>query len=74
DMNHFVVLKTVRASGIVICDPAVGERKLSYREASEHFTGVVLELTPTAELKPVKRAPAISLQQLTGAVRGMWRS
>ncbi|MGE8268311.1 MAG: peptidase domain-containing ABC transporter [Stenotrophomonas geniculata] len=74
DMNHFVVLKTVRASGIVICDPAVGERKLSYREASEHFTGVVLELTPTAELKPAKRAPAISLQQLTGAVRGMWRS
>ncbi len=29
DMNHFVVLKAVRRSSVVILDPAVGERMLS---------------------------------------------
>jgi len=49
DMNHFVVLKAVTRKGIVIHDPASGERRLSREEASKHLTGVALELTPTDE-------------------------
>ena len=74
DMNHFVVLKKARSSAIVICDPAVGERTLNYSEVSEHFTGIVLELTPAADFTPQKETPAIGLSQLTGPVRGLWRS
>jgi ATP-binding cassette subfamily B protein RaxB len=47
DMAHFVVLKAYRKNGIVVHDPAAGEKWLSIAEASKHLTGVVLELSPT---------------------------
>lgn len=52
DMNHFVVLKSVSKTHIVIHDPAQGERKMAISEVSKHFTGVALELTPTPQFKP----------------------
>lgn len=39
DLNHFVVLSKVSSNGIVIHDPAVGVRQLSFVEVSPHFTG-----------------------------------
>ena len=74
DLNHFVVLSKVGKGKVTILDPAFGERKLSLAEVSDHFTGVALELTPTAEFKPQKAAPAVSARQLTGPVRGLWRA
>lgn len=74
DLNHFVVLAKVGKSRVTILDPAIGERKLSLAEISDHFTGVALELTPTAEFKPQKAKPAVTVRQLTGPVRGMWRA
>jgi ATP-binding cassette, subfamily B, bacterial CvaB/MchF/RaxB len=74
DLNHFVVLARVGRSKITILDPAVGERKLSLDEVSQHFTGVALELTPSAEFRPQKAAPTISVRQLTGPIRGLWPS
>ncbi|WP_447938972.1 peptidase domain-containing ABC transporter [Pseudoxanthomonas mexicana] len=74
DLNHFVVLAKVGKSRVTILDPAVGERKLSFAEVSDHFTGVALELTPSAEFKPQKATPAVTARQLTGPVRGMWRA
>jgi ATP-binding cassette subfamily B protein RaxB len=47
DMNHFVVLKSVSKRGIVLHDPAIGEKPVSWGEVSKHLTGVALELTPT---------------------------
>jgi ATP-binding cassette, subfamily B, bacterial CvaB/MchF/RaxB len=47
DMNHFVVLKSVKRRGLVLHDPAFGEKFVSWRETSKHLTGVALELTPT---------------------------
>src|SRR3954464_10738620 len=47
DMNHFVVLKAVTRKGIVVHDPAAGEKTYSMNEASNHLTGVALELMPT---------------------------
>ena len=74
DLNHFVVLAKVGKSRVTILDPAIGERKLSLSEVSNHFTGVALELTPTAEFKPQKATPAVTARQLTGPIRGLWRA
>lgn len=71
DLNHFVVLKQAGARHIVIHDPARGERKITLKEASDHFTGVALELTPSADFKPVEARQKISLRKLTGSVRGL---
>jgi ATP-binding cassette subfamily B protein RaxB len=46
---HFVVLKSVSKRSIVILDPAVGERKVSWQEATELFSGVALEFTQSGE-------------------------
>jgi ATP-binding cassette subfamily B protein RaxB len=48
DLSHFVVLKSVNRNGLVLHDPALGEKRVSWNEASKHFTGVALELTPTS--------------------------
>lgn len=74
DLNHFVVLKKVTRRGIVALDPAVGERRMSMDDASRHFTGVALELTPNADFKPEPPAPRLRLSQLTGRVHGLKRS
>ena len=47
DMNHFVVLKEITRKGIVVHDPAVGEKFFSMAEASRHLSGVAVEVTPT---------------------------
>lgn len=47
DMNHFVVVKSATKRGIVINDPAAGQRYLTIAEASKHLTGVALELSPS---------------------------
>lgn len=74
DLNHFVVLAKVGKSTATILDPAVGERRLPLSEVSEHFTGVALELSPTTDFRPQKPAPAVSIRQLTGPVRGLWQA
>lgn len=71
DLNHFVVLKSVGKRGIVIHDPARGLRKLGMKEASDHFTGVALELSPAADFAPVRERQAVSMRALTGRVRGL---
>src|SRR5579863_4193079 len=52
DMNHFVVLKSVRRKGIILHDPAGGEKFCSFAEASNHLSGVALELTPSEGFVP----------------------
>ncbi len=72
DLNHFVVLDKVGRFNVTILDPAFGKRVLSLAELSDHFTGVALELTPSAEFKPHKAMPSVSARQLTGRIRGLW--
>lgn len=74
DLNHFVVLKQASAKGIVIHDPARGVQQLTLAEASKHFTGIALELTPAANFKPQRAREAISLRSLTGEVHGLKRA
>src|SRR3954447_2187683 len=56
DMNHFVVLKAVTVKGIVVHDPAVGEKFFTMAEASRRLTGVALEITPTDAFKHTDRS------------------
>ncbi|TDP72471.1 peptidase domain-containing ABC transporter [Roseateles toxinivorans] len=74
DMNHFVVLTSLRGQLAVIHDPAHGRREFKLSELSRHFTGVVLELTPTEGFAPGKQRQQFSLRQLLGKVTGLKRS
>ncbi|PRB84483.1 peptidase domain-containing ABC transporter [Pseudomonas sp. MYb185] len=74
NMNHFVVLEKVRGKRIHILDPAVGRRVLTLAEASPHFTGVALELTPNASFRPAQQKARIRLRDLTGKVFGLKRA
>lgn len=74
DLNHFVVLTKVGKSKLTILDPAFGKRRLSLAEVSNHFTGVALELEPSVDFKPEPAPPGITVRQLTGPVRGLWRA
>jgi ATP-binding cassette subfamily B protein RaxB len=53
DLNHFLVLERVEKAGVWLIDPAQGRRRMTLAKFARHFTGVALELTPTAEFRPV---------------------
>jgi ATP-binding cassette subfamily B protein RaxB len=74
NLNHMVVLKSVRGGKVTVLDPAIGERKLALKEISAYFTGVALELTPTSEFVAKDERKQISLKTLTGRVVGLKRS
>ena len=73
DLNHFVVLKSVAGGHAVIHDPGVGARRLPLAEFAKHFTGVALELTPTAQFEKAKEVRDFSLFSLMGRVIGLRR-
>lgn len=74
NFNHFVVLKEVNSNAVVIHDPAVGVRSLSWNDVSASFTGVALEVWPGTDFEPQKKTPTIGLRQLMGRVTGLDRS
>jgi ATP-binding cassette subfamily B protein RaxB len=66
DLNHFVVLERVDTRSITILDPATGRREVAMALVSRHFTGVALELTPTANFKPIDARVTVHLSDLWG--------
>jgi ATP-binding cassette subfamily B protein RaxB len=70
DMNHFVVLKSVTGQGIVIHDPASGERFFPITEASKHLTGVALELSPSEDFLPKDERTRLPFSHFWKQVRG----
>lgn len=73
DLNHFVVLKSFSAKHVIVHDPAVGERRLPMAEFAKHFTGIALELTPTAQFEAKEERQQVSLFSLMGRVVGLRR-
>lgn len=73
DLNHYVVLKDVRRDRATIHDPARGVVQMDMAEMSRHFSGVVLELTPTVDFKPQSLRMPLQLRQLWSRMIG-WRS
>ncbi|WP_144391583.1 peptidase domain-containing ABC transporter [Pleionea sediminis] len=74
DLNHFVVLKSVKAGKIKIHDPAKGELTLNLEEVSKHFTGVVLELTPTKQFEKKNEEHTMHLSDLWSRMSGLKRA
>jgi len=74
DMNHFVVLKSVSKTHIVIHDPAMGMRKVSLSEVSKHFTGVALELIPSPKFEPKKEVRKIPVWTFWERMVGLKRA
>ena len=71
DMNHFVVLTEVSRNHILVHDPARGRRRLTFAEASKHFTGIAMEFTPTASFRKVDEREKISAWQLFSVSSGL---
>jgi ATP-binding cassette, subfamily B, bacterial CvaB/MchF/RaxB len=70
DLDHFVVLAKAGRRRITIHDPAAGKRTLPMPEVSKHFTGVVLELEPSASLTPIVARGGAPLWALWSRMRG----
>ena len=72
DLDHYVVLRKIDRRGLEISDPARGRRTLSLSEASHHFTGIALELTPAPGFLPRKTAERARLSDLWGTLSGFY--
>jgi ATP-binding cassette subfamily B protein RaxB len=70
DLNHFVVLKSVTRRGIVIYDPAAGEKLFPISEASKHLTGVALELSPLESFNPKDERARLPFSTFWGQSHG----
>ena len=75
DLNHYVVLKSIKGDVAEIVDPGVGLRKMKLSRLSNHFTGIAVEFTPQADFKAVQARikPRISLlwSRLVGLKRAI---
>lgn len=71
NLNHFVVLISVKGNKVTIHDPAVGKRIVKLSEVSKHFTGVALELTPTPDFKPEKILKRAKLSDFWSRITGL---
>ena len=78
DLNHYVVLKSVKGEKVHIIDPGIGLRQMTLSKLSDHFTGIALELTPTAEFSPIEARlkPHLSLlwTRLVGLKRAIFQT
>ena len=74
DLNHFVVLTRADAQRITLLDPASGERTLTLKEASPHFTGVALELTPGPSFQKATAKTPFDWRVLFAGQRGLWQA
>lgn len=71
DFNHFVVLERVGPRHFDICDPGTGRRRYSRAEFDPHFTGVALELLPTADFQPRRAETRLPLSALWQRINGL---
>jgi ATP-binding cassette, subfamily B, bacterial CvaB/MchF/RaxB len=70
DMNHFLVLKSITKRGIIVHDPASGERFFPIAEASKHLTGVALELSPAEGFLPQDERARLPFSTFWTQLRG----
>lgn len=74
NLNHFVVLKSATSRSIVIHDPAFGEKCMSISEASNLFTGIALELTPTKAFEKKDVKVNLKLSDFWSRITGLKKS
>mgnify|MGYP000300416003 CR=1 FL=1 len=74
NMSHFVVLKRATKKNLEIYDPASGKVALSLGEAGKHFTGVALELTPSAGFQKKRERNPVKLSSLVKLDSTAWKA
>ena len=70
DMDHFVVLKKVTRSHLVLHDPAYGVKRISISEAGKHLTGIALELFPVEGFSKIDDRARLKFSSLWPQMRG----
>lgn len=75
DFNHFVVLTQIKGrrqnQRFVINDPANGQRTIGAKDMSAHFTGVLVEASPSLAFKRKRERSKLSLWQLWSRASGL---
>lgn len=74
DMNHFVVLESIRGTRALIHNPIGRSERLPLASVSNHFTGVALELRPTDDFQPEQDRQRLRLPQLWRRITGLKRA
>ena len=74
DLNHFVVLKKIANGKVHFIDPGRGLRVMALEKVSDHFSGVVLELTPAADFNLLENRLRPHLRDLWSRLVGMKRA
>lgn len=78
DMNHYVVLEKikhgVKGTKALIHNPDGRSIAMSMDEVSQHFTGVALELTPSANFETGSERERLKLSQLWTRMSGLKRA
>ena len=70
DMDHFVVLKKVTGSHVILHDPACGVRRIGLAEAGKHLTGIAVELFPADGFTPIKETARLKFSTFWSHLRG----
>src|SRR6185503_14646740 len=71
NFTHFVVLRRATRRSLAIHDPSRGLRRVLPAELAESFTGVALELWPSANFAPSAPSPRVRLRDLVGHIEGL---
>lgn len=73
DMNHFVVLKSMKKKVAIIHDPAVGIKSITHEELSQSYTGIVLEIQPSQNFDFIRDVKTLRLTDLIKLMKGTGR-
>lgn len=70
-LDHFVVLSKLRRNGLLVHDPARGKRFVSWSDASRYFSGVAIEITPSARFERGDDIQRVRLWDLWSKSKGL---
>jgi ATP-binding cassette subfamily B protein RaxB len=70
DFNHFVTLTDAGRNHVVIHNPALGARRYRLSEISRHFTGIALEVSPTAQFEKADVTQRMHLSDFYSGIKG----
>ena len=59
ELNHFLILEGFDGNSVLVNDPAIGRRRLSWQEFVDGFSGISLHFSPTPEFRPGGIPPSI---------------
>ncbi|MBV6623602.1 MAG: peptidase domain-containing ABC transporter [Rivularia sp. (in: Bacteria)] len=60
--KHYIVVYEIAPKHVIVCDPAIGQRRLTYEEFNEKWSGYALLLQPT-----------IGINKVEEKATGVWR-